>query len=89
MTNIGMSTGKFIGEISNRLDILGFRLSTNTNVENKKYWNRILGNIDNTVFQSHGTNYIDNVIVKNQSEVTSYSVKKKNTPYRTYYSVDQ
>lgn len=89
MTNIGMSTGKFIGEISNRLDILGFRLSTNTNVENKKYWNRILGNIDNTVFQSHGTNYIDNVIVKNQSGVTSYSVKKKNTPYRTYYSVDQ
>lgn len=89
MTNIGMSTGKFFGEISNRLDILGFRLSSNTNVETKKYWNRILGNIDNTVSQSHGTNYIDNVIVKNQSRVTSYSVNKKNTPYRTYDSIEQ
>lgn len=89
MTNIGMSTGKYIGEISNKLDILGFRLSSNTNIETKKYWNRILGNIDNTVYQSHGTNYIDNVIDRNQSGVTSYSVKKKNTPYRTYNSVDQ
>lgn len=89
MTNIGMSTGKFLGEISSKLDILAFRLSSNTNVETKKYWNRILGNIDNTVSQSHGTDYIDHIVHKNQSGVTSYSVKKKNTPYRTYDSVDQ
>lgn len=89
MTNIGMSTGKFLGEISSKLDILAFRLSSNTNVETKKYWNRILGNIDNTVSQSHGTDYIDHIVHKNQSGVTCYSVKKKNTPYRTYDSVDQ
>lgn len=89
MTDIGMSTNKLVGNISNELNILGFKLSANTEAEIDSYWDRVLGRVDNTVGKNSGAEYINTSIEKNQSAVTTYSINKNNRPYKIYSSANK
>ena len=88
MTNEGKATASEISEISHALNILGIKLSTNTDSNVNEYWNTALGNVDNTVGPKNGIDYINQSINKNSSTITEYSVKSYNTPYKISESIN-
>lgn len=88
MINEGKATASEVNEISHALNILGIKLSTNTDSSVNEYWNTVLGNVDNTVGLKSGIEYINQSINKNSSSITEYSVKSYNTPYKISESIN-